>query len=73
MQAELPVVGDANSTELYEALTVQAWVNVGAANCSDAGDKSAGVVLVAANSGLDTQGLPHSPCLQATAKMPVPP
>jgi predicted ribosomally synthesized peptide with SipW-like signal peptide len=55
-QATVPAAGDANSTALYDALTVQAWVNVGAANCSDAGDKTAGAVLVAANSGLDTQG-----------------
>lgn len=55
-QAALPVVSDANSTELYEALTVQAWVNVGATNCNDGGDKTGGAVLVAADSALDTAG-----------------
>jgi predicted ribosomally synthesized peptide with SipW-like signal peptide len=52
----LPLHVDTNSAALYGALTVQAWVNVGAANCSDAGDMTAGTVLVAADSSLNTAG-----------------
>lgn len=55
-QATVPAVGDANSTALYDALTVQAWVNVGADDCSDGGDQTGGEVLVAAASSLDTVG-----------------
>ncbi|HJV99264.1 MAG TPA: SipW-dependent-type signal peptide-containing protein [Arthrobacter sp.] len=55
-QASVPAVGNANSTALYEALTVQAWVNVGATDCSNGGDQTGGQVLMAAASGLDTVG-----------------
>lgn len=55
-QATVPAVGDANSTALYEALQVRAWVNVGAGDCNAAGDKSGGTVLIAPLSGLNTLG-----------------
>lgn len=56
-QATVPAVGDANSTALYNALEVQAWVNVGAGDCSAAGDKTGGTVLIPASSELDTVGV----------------
>jgi hypothetical protein len=55
-QATNPAVGNANSTALYNALRYQAWIGLDAADCSAAGIKTAGTVLVAADSELDTLG-----------------
>lgn len=58
-QATDPAVGDANSTDLYEALRYQAWVGLDAADCSALGDKTGEEVdvLVGANSELTALGL----------------
>lgn len=55
-QATVPAVGNANSTALYTAMRYQAWIGLDAADCSSAGDKTSGTVLVAADSGLDALG-----------------
>lgn len=54
IQATNPAAGDSNSTALYNALRYRAWIGLNAADCTAAGDKTAGTVLVAANSVLST-------------------
>ena len=54
IQATNPAVGDSNSTALYAALRYRAWTGLDAANCTEDGDKTAGTVLVAENSALNT-------------------
>lgn len=49
-----PTVEPTNSTELYNAMRYRAWIGVDAANCTAAGDKSTGTVLVGAGSRLNT-------------------
>lgn len=56
VQATNPAPGDDNSTALYNALRYRAWIGLDAADCSAAGDKTAGTELVAANSPLTTLG-----------------
>lgn len=55
MQATNPdpaEVGDANSVELYSALRYRAWIGLDAEDCTENADKTAGTVLIGANSEL---------------------